>query len=81
MNMIKLVEDYGVGKITNSSEAIQVVVSLIENEVQVQNNANLMKDLGVISKEESDKIVSASAYAISKLNKIYLLLPTEEHNE
>ena len=81
MNMIKLVEDYGVDKIKNSSDAVEVVVNLIEKEVQIQNNANLMKDLGVISKEESDKIVSASAYAINRLNKIYLLLPTKENNE
>lgn len=81
MNMIKLVEDYGVDKIKNSSDAVEVVVNLIEKEVQIQNNANLMKDLGVISKEESDKIVSASAYAINRLNKMYLLLPTKENNE
>lgn len=81
MNMIKLVEDYGVNKIKSSSDAVEVVVNLIEKEVQIQNNANLMKDLGVISKEESDKIVSASAYAINRLNKIYLLLPTKENNE
>lgn len=81
MNMIKLVEDYGVDKIKNSSDAVEVVVNLIEKEVQIQNNANLMKDLGVISKEESDKIVSSSAYAINRLNKIYLLLPTKENNE
>lgn len=81
MNMIKLVEDYGVNKIKNSSDAVEVVVSLMEKEVQIQNNANLMKDLGIISKEESDKIVSASAYAINRLNKIYLLLPTKKDNE
>lgn len=81
MNMIKLVEDYGVNKIKNSSDAVEVVVNLIEKEVQIQNNANLMKDLGVISKEENDKIVSSSAYAINRLNKIYLLLPTKENNE
>lgn len=81
MNMIKLVENYGVDKIKNSSDAVEVVVNLIEKEVQIQNNANLMKDLGVISKEESDKIVSSSAYAINRLNKIYLLLPTKENNE
>lgn len=81
MNMIKLVEDYGVDKIKNSSDAVEVVVNLIEKEVQIQNNANLMKDLGIISKEESDKIVSTSAYAINRLNKIYLLLPTKENNE
>lgn len=81
MNMIKLVEDYGVNKIKSSSDAVEVVVSLMEKEIQIQNNANLMKDLGIISKEESDKIVSTSAYAINKLNKIYLLLPTKENNE
>lgn len=81
MNMIKLVEDYGVNKIKSSSDAVEVVVSLMEKEIQIQNNANLMKDLGIISKEESDKIVSASAYAINRLNKIYLLLPTKENNE
>lgn len=81
MNMIKLVEDYGVNKIKSSSDAVETVVSLMEKEIQIQNNANLMKDLGVISKEESDKIVSASAYAINRLNKIYLLLPTKKDNE
>ena len=81
MNMIKLVEDYGVNKIKSSSDAVEVVVSLTEKEIQIQNNANLMKDLGIISKEESDKIVSTSAYAINRLNKIYLLLPTKENNE
>lgn len=81
MNMIKLVEDYGVNKIKSSSDAVEVVVSLMEKEIQIQNNANLMKDLGIISKEESDKIVSSSAYAINRLNKIYLLLPTKENNE
>ena len=79
--MIKLVEDYGVNKIKSSSDAVEVVVSLMEKEIQIQNNANLMKDLGIISKEESDKIVSTSAYAINRLNKIYLLLPTKENNE
>lgn len=81
MNMIKLVDDFGVEKIESVDDIIKVVTALIEKEVQIQDNANLMKDLGVISKEESDKIVSASAYAINKLNKIYLLLPTKKDNE
>lgn len=81
MNMIKLVDDFGVEKIESVDDAIKLVTSLIEKEISIQYNTRIMKSIGVITEEECENICSACAYAINKLNKIYLMLPTKSENE
>lgn len=81
MNMIKLVDDFGVEKIESVDDAIKLVTGLIEKEISIQDNTRIMKSIGVITEEECEKICSACTYAINKLNKIYLMLPTKSENE
>lgn len=81
MNMIKLVDDFGVEKIESVDDAIKLVTSLIEKEISIQYNTRIMNSIGVITEEECENICSACAYAINKLNKIYLMLPTKSENE
>lgn len=81
MNMIKLVDDFGVEKIESVDDIIKLVTALMEKEISIQDNTRTMKNIGVITEEECEKICSACAYTINKLSKIYLLLPTKSENE
>lgn len=81
MNMIKLVDDFGVEKIESVDDAIKLVTALIEKEISIQDNTRIMKSIGVITEEECENICSACTYAINKLNKVYLMLPTKSENE
>lgn len=79
--MNRVVKDFGLERIESVEDVKKVVIELIDREISIQDNARIMKNIGVITEEEREKIVSSSTYACNKLNKIYLLLPSKQENE